>query len=310
MVREEREGFSSWSHHRPLPRLPELVFCQRIQSASALAYVLAPHRHRVMEISHLESGWVRWWAGSEQNDFYGGEVHLSWPGEPHGGLHGMLAPCTLYTLQVSLKHPQGRGRGYLGLPGAEAAWLAGQLAGAKRRVFGAPPGYADKMTMMLEALDATDGAATPLGDVLRVRSLLLDLLLSVLRASAQAHKSQPGSLVRSAVEIMRQNLQRPLPLGEVAADLGCSLSYLKARFKAEMGVPPHVFHMGLRIGEAAARLPTAPSVTSVAIGMGFSSSQRFSAVFRQVTGLSPGEYISAADPEMSSMPARPPYREP
>ena len=128
------------------------------------------------------------------------------------------------------------------------------------------------------------------GDPLRIanlRNLLLRFLLDVVEASRQP---RPG-VSRAIDEVRRaiaENLDRPLPVRQLAKLAHLSESRFKARFKAEVGVPPADYHMRQRIERAREMLGRGnDSVTQVALQLGFSSSQYFATVFKRYTGQTP-----------------------
>jgi AraC family transcriptional regulator len=62
-------------------------------------------------------------------------------------------------------------------------------------------------------------------------------------------------------------------------------------FKQSFGIPPHRYHIHRRIERAKELLAKpAPSVTDIALALGFSQISSFTAAFRRVTGLTPTAY--------------------
>lgn len=303
-------GERSRQVYRPLPEVPELRFLHMLTARRALAHVLSPHRHADLEISFLKRGWLRYCVDGVWEDLLGGQVIVAWPGEPHGAGHGMFPPCTLYSLQVALDSTAESEGGFLGLPEAEGDALRERLRRLRsagdppHRRFLAPADLGPALDAILDAIESRQALTS-----LRVRALLVRVLIDVIDAGEAAATQRTSPLVEHAVAFMNAHLEEPLSLSELADSLSCSVSHLKARFSRELGVPPASYHTILRVGEAAARLPAAPSITSVALRLGFTSGQQFARVFKKVTGLSPRDYLLAADPaltELSSAPLRDP----
>ena len=77
----------------------------------------------------------------------------------------------------------------------------------------------------------------------------------------------------------------------VPALVNLSESRFKQKFKQATGIPPAEFTVREKIRESQTLLKDpARTVTSIAMELGFSSSQHFSVLFRKYTGLSPVQY--------------------
>jgi AraC-like DNA-binding protein len=95
--------------------------------------------------------------------------------------------------------------------------------------------------------------------------------------------------VQKAVDYLHQNLQRRLPLADLASVATArSASYFCTQFRREVGLTPAAFHLQLRLNAAreALRQP-AIDVTTAAFQYGFSSSQHFSTQFRLAFAVTP-----------------------
>ena len=105
----------------------------------------------------------------------------------------------------------------------------------------------------------------------------------------------PSGRLRRVTEHIRQNLDRELPLGELAALVYMSPYHFARLFKRSTGVPPHRFVIRQRIVHARAILATRElSVAQISRMVGFRTPSHFSAVFRRVTGLTPNRYRIAS----------------
>ena len=92
-------------------------------------------------------------------------------------------------------------------------------------------------------------------------------------------------------EILRANLAHPWTVEEMASILGmCSTSF-NEKMKAYSGFSPVNYIINLRIIEAIKMLKSGKvSLTEIAIGLGFYSSQHFSTTFKKLTGYAPGYF--------------------
>jgi AraC-like DNA-binding protein len=106
------------------------------------------------------------------------------------------------------------------------------------------------------------------------------------RASLAVHES-----LRQAVAFLEKNLERQVPLAELAAHAGLSERHLQRKFQGTFGMSVQEFAVYLRIQSAARELRnTDKSVAEVAALVGFSDQSAFSRKFREMFGVSPREY--------------------
>ncbi len=100
--------------------------------------------------------------------------------------------------------------------------------------------------------------------------------------------------IRRAVELMHAQLERDLPLEEIASAAHLSPFHFARLFKKLTGATPHAYLAQLRAERARALLAeTDLSITEVATRVGYMSSSHFSKAFRQATGLSPRAFRNA-----------------
>jgi AraC family transcriptional regulator len=89
--------------------------------------------------------------------------------------------------------------------------------------------------------------------------------------------------------LMVARLAEPLPLAELAAEAGLSVSQFTRRFRAATGLAPHRFLIRLRV-DAACRLLRSGSlpIAEVAASCGFSHQEHLTRVLRAHLGTTPG----------------------
>jgi AraC-like DNA-binding protein len=99
--------------------------------------------------------------------------------------------------------------------------------------------------------------------------------------------------VRSVATYMRQHLERPARLDELARMANLSISHFSAIFRRELGFSPVDYLTRFRIRRACELLDTSgSSLKEIAGVVGFSDPLYFSRVFRAVQGISPSQYRS------------------
>lgn len=114
------------------------------------------------------------------------------------------------------------------------------------------------------------------------------------RCAAQAAGGDPSVLVQRARVYVQTHFSEPLSLNEVADRLGVNPAYLSSIFKSEWGESYSKFVLRLRMERAALLLQTyaAGKIGDIAAEVGYSSTKRFYAVFKDYFGMTPNEYRS------------------
>jgi AraC family transcriptional regulator len=101
----------------------------------------------------------------------------------------------------------------------------------------------------------------------------------------------PMSRLRRVAEYIQQNLEKDLPLAELAALVSMSPFHFARLFKGSTGLPPHRFVIRQRIAHARACLSTPDlSIAQISRSVGFRTPSHFTTVFRRVTGVTPRRY--------------------
>ena len=92
-----------------------------------------------------------------------------------------------------------------------------------------------------------------------------------------------------AKEIIEANLNREIPLAQLARECGLSTSHFSRAFKETVGIPPHQWLLHRRIENAMRLLRNRQfSLPEVALACGFSDQSHFTRVFTRLSGTSPG----------------------
>lgn len=100
--------------------------------------------------------------------------------------------------------------------------------------------------------------------------------------------------VRRARDVIDRQYTRPLTIADLARCARMSTFHFIRAFKADTGRTPHQYLRARRIDRAKHLLETTPlPVTDICEQVGFESLGSFSALFRRVTGESPGAYRAA-----------------
>jgi AraC-like DNA-binding protein len=165
----------------------------------------------------------------------------------------------------------------------------------------------------LDGLEATDRAAlvTDVALVEQVESLVTQLsrpvlsldcvstmraALGRLTASAALVSStlpRQGTPLVAARDYLRDHLSEPVTITALADMIGLAESHFIRAFHREFGLPPHAYHLRLRLAAACELLASGLSVSTVAYECGFADQSHLSRKFKAVYGLTPAAWTAA-----------------
>jgi AraC-like DNA-binding protein len=125
-----------------------------------------------------------------------------------------------------------------------------------------------------------------------IRSLLEQLLArSTPVAADRAGRTSPLAPVRT---YLKTNVNEPVPSEDVARMSGLSECHVIRAFHYEFGLPPHAYHLRVRLAAACELLARGLAVASVAYECGFADQSHLSRKFKAVYGLTPAAWAAAA----------------
>lgn len=138
-----------------------------------------------------------------------------------------------------------------------------------------------------------------LGREMRLRTLLSELLVSILRWEESTGVSLSSDALAidwqaiiKALNYLRGHYGQPVYADELAKASGLGATQLKALFKSAVGMTWVKFLQGYRIHRAVALLSEpGHNVTEAALATGFESLSHFNTTFRSFMGVSPQHYL-------------------
>lgn len=145
--------------------------------------------------------------------------------------------------------------------------------------------------MMLSLVEARHGP--------RLAAMVADMCLHMRASDPRAaqttgHAAAIGSRNRNliaAIELMEREIEEPLGMEEICAELNISRRQLERLFLRHLGETPMAHYLGLRLARALGYLrETAMSTAEVAAATGFSSSNHFARRFKERYGKTPRAY--------------------
>ncbi len=243
------------------------------------------HAHYAAEIVYHPRGVGRTRVNRAVTGFSAGDIVVYAPRE----LHDQHAEeeCEDVCIQVAL--PPGAARklryGFL-LASAEGDWLVEEIEALSRS-------YSDGGGLDQQILD------------LRVTAVLLALVKRACEASENLRISTAERYVREAERYVRECFAEIASLQEIAEHVGLSESHLRHLFRSRRKRSLVGYVREVRLNRAKVLLTTSPHGLKQIAGMcGFADEYYFSAVFRKVVKMPPGQYrlrqVSAREPAVAS----------
>jgi AraC-like DNA-binding protein len=244
---------------------------------------LRPHAHgKAIEICFLERGEQTYRVGGTAYRLRGQDQFFTRAGEVHDTAGLPQERGILFWLILSLE----RRAHFLGLAPALGGRLRRDLRNMPRRHFSGHPECPRLVGEIAERL-RRDSAGP--GRTLRLQALVLQYLARTIESSQHSARVAATPVIERVQIHIERHLEDPVQVAALARVARLSESRFKARFKREIGVPPAEFWLRKKI-ERARGLLKSQSVTEVAHGLGFSSSQYFASAFRRYTLLTPSQF--------------------
>jgi AraC-like DNA-binding protein len=125
-----------------------------------------------------------------------------------------------------------------------------------------------------------------------IRSVVERLIASGTPLAA-ARPRRISSLAR-VQEYLRAQIRQPVTTEELSQVSGLSEPHLIRAFHYEFGLPPHAYHLRVRLAAACELLTRGRAVASVAYECGFADQSHLSRKFKTVYGLTPAAWAAGA----------------
>ncbi|HRJ47375.1 MAG TPA: AraC family transcriptional regulator [Opitutaceae bacterium] len=281
-VLRDPQIISGFVFEQPVDELPELTHCG--EALCCEGHYRGPHTHPAFEFLYLSRGRCTWRAHGETSVQHMGDLYIAYPGEKHSTGPKRNPENHHLWMGVDLEKI-----------GRDGVRLAARLRAARPRLVTG----CEEVEPVLRALMRQVVAHRTRRTEAIVASIRLFIVLLEQRLDAAAAKpegTEPAArrlpyshAVQKAMDYLQQNLERRLPLTDLAAVATArSVPHFCTQFRREVGLTPAAFHLQLRLNAAreALRQP-AIDVTTAAQQYGFSSSQHFSTQFRRAFGVTP-----------------------
>jgi len=264
-----------------IPEVPMLGRYNYIRAEQALP----EHAHGdILEICFLVKGRQTYRVGGRDYHLRGGDLFVAFPQERHSSAGNPQEKGILYWMML-----RKAGRVFLGLPPKEAAGFWKALCNLSLRHFRGSWEIKRQLDSLTVLFNGADSALRSTAMISGTLSFLLEVLKCAKSGRGERETSRRLDPVYRHIQ---QHLDEPLSVPHMAEKAGLSVARFKARFKEETGLPPGEFVLRARIDEAKERLVKGGvSVTDIAYGLGFSSSQYFATVFKRFSGETPSAFL-------------------
>ena len=249
------------------------------------------HSHKQFELLFvLDGSTVYEFQGCDPIELAGGHFMVVPPGMMHRGEQDLRMPTTLIGIVLAFD-ARGATRN-TPFTVRELGWLRRHFKANSLTVH--PLGQ--DLRRIIVQLDKRLSGKKQDNDELSIAEMRLHVCSAISGAARQlsAVDSQDSQfVVNAAIDYMRNHLDEPFSVGKLVNHIGYGRSRLFELFRANTGMTPNDYLRRMRL-EAARELlaNTSRPVTEIAFKVGFNSSQYFSTVFLQYTGVTPTGFRS------------------
>ncbi|WP_302609658.1 AraC family transcriptional regulator [uncultured Mitsuokella sp.] len=144
---------------------------------------------------------------------------------------------------------------------------------------------------LFQALTKMARTGNPVSLLDALTAVILDKLDFELRRYGQKPQQQEESLGLTVKAYIDRHYREEITLKSIAEDLNFNPYYLAHAFKEHIGYSPMQYIIRRRIGEAQNLLiSTDRSITDIALSCGYNNSNYFQSVFKNLMGMTPGQY--------------------
>ena len=249
------------------------------------------HSHKQFELLFvLDGSTVYEFQGCDPIELAGGHFMVVPPGMMHRGEQDLRMPTTLIGIVLAFD-ARGATRN-TPFTVRELGWLRRHFKTNSLTVHPLGP----DLRRIIVQLDKRLSGKKQDNDELSMAEMRLHVCSAISGAARQlsAVDSQDSQfVVNAAIDYMRDHLNEPFSVGKLVNHIGYGRSRLFELFRANTGMTPNDYLRRMRL-EAARELlaNTSRPVTEIAFKVGFNSSQYFSTVFLQYTGVTPTGFRS------------------
>jgi AraC-like DNA-binding protein len=243
---------------------------------------LEKHVHEgMMEICYCDKGVQVYEVAGKKYQIKGGDVFVTFPGEPHSSDKYPEEKGALYWLIIKIPAREQ----FLNYSKEDSKAFIKELLSLPVRHF---RGNATMKKELDEMFRLHSTAQQPMHR-LRMINLLTNFLLLVIQGAGRNTQKIHSDRVIAVKQYITAHLYDDLSIEQLAKKLHLSDAHFKSWFKKEIGMPPLDYILRERIDEAKRIMLRNRdlNMTEIAYQLNFSSSQYFATVFKKYAGISP-----------------------
>lgn len=245
---------------------------------------LERHLHKAaLEICYCMKGQQHYKIGEQLYELNGNDIFVVPPNTVHSTGEFPEDKGELFWIQLLVDSSKGK---LCNMPKVQSEFLLAALLDKSEHVFKGSfqlKFILEKLMVQLENFDS-------LLSKIMVDQLIAQLLLETVILSNKPQPNAPSVKLNELDKFIHKNLFRMIYVDEMANLAGMSVGYFKFWFKSKTGMPPREYVNRLKIEQAKLDLLTSKSITEVAFGLGFGTSQYFATTFKKFTGITPKSY--------------------
>lgn len=258
---------------------------------------LPKHQNGGFELHYIAEGYLHWEIEGRPFLVPPRSVFFTFPWEKHGSCvdfePGHYFHFLVFQLQSTRKINPEKVRlvTAFGLTETEQNRIFHRLAAARNRCFAASPDFAWLIMRLMKEL-ARPGVMARTNVIALSRAVLCELLENLQNYKDQ---NQNDSLSKRQVlrftDKLRNQCSKPWTLQTMASACGLGRTQFEKLTKELTGDTPLLLLNRFRVRQARHLLKsTDKSITEIALDAGFGSSQYFSKIFKNLTGITPSQY--------------------
>ncbi|MDA8017477.1 MAG: AraC family transcriptional regulator [Thermoanaerobaculia bacterium] len=238
------------------------------------------HCHDHFVIATNLSGVSACFSGPDRQLTFGpGEIAVIMPGEKHGGRRATGAPWVYRAVYPSIQMLRRLEIDLTGRPSKGPSF--------RHKVYSDPELARDFLI--------AHGASCGGDDALHSESLMVEVLGRLLKrygtSSVRAEVPSDAARLSRGVDLLESSLAGSVSLQELADASGYSRFHFLRLFKRKYGETPHAYLTRRRVEHAQELLRRGLPIASVACDTGFFDQAHLTRRFKQIVGVTPGEFV-------------------
>lgn len=252
-----------------------------VMKATFQAHHFPPHAHDTYVVEVVEFGVDEFQCGAETCRATCGDIVVISPGEVHTGRPGPNGPLSYRSL-----YPRGE----------LMADIVEQVHGRRWEPRFRSPVITD--ISLAQQIVALHREIETNCEAALLEERLFDVLEQLVRRHAITDQKlisvEPHTIaVRRALQLLHDPNYQSTSLEELSAAAGLSPYHFNRMFKLQTGLPPHQYHLNVRLERGRQLLREGCPIAEAAARTGFADQSHFTRGFRRFFGVTPGRYTTA-----------------